>query len=180
MFKSFKDFIAESMQSNPCPNLLDRIHLRRARGKRDDLDVGRDFQTSGFVPSRTVCYKQNKVIRISCRQFAKEDIHAYCVAVRQDEKERFTKVWVHSAIRIAILADMMAWYIRANPLWTPAISWLVDSPKARLILKHEQNATCQILEAEFLSSCVNFFEASITSGDDFSGCWLRGLTLRQL
>ena len=72
----------------------------------------------------------------------------------------------------------------ASSFAAPAVLWLVDSSETGLVLKHQSNLAYTSAQRKrmffFSERCFNFFEASIASGDDFLGCSLRGLTLRQL
>lgn len=64
---------------------------------------------------------------------------------------------------------MMAWNARADPLATPAIPRLIDPPEACFVLEHQTNIASKNMGIQFLDAGVNFFEASMTSGEAFFG-----------
>ena len=109
-----------------------------------------------------------------------KDIHAICIAIWENEKATVTRYRLNRTIGIAILTNMMAGYTRTDPFSTPAMLWLIDSPKTCFVLKHKPNSF-GIVEnfGQFMDSEVNFFEESIASGPALFGCLLLGSFLLQ-
>lgn len=57
-------FVSKANFSDFFPNLLYGIHLGCIRWNKNNADIFRDNQSVGFMPSCSIAYKDNPVIRI--------------------------------------------------------------------------------------------------------------------
>ena len=135
------------------------------------------------MPGRTITAKQDQVILELFGEFLQKNIGADGIAVRQHQKAAFTGNRLNSPIGIAIFADMMAWNLRPDALFAPAIFGFIDPSKTCLILEHQAHfstvsTTIVDFFLQFLHFFFNFFEAAMTSSLAFFGCLLRGITFR--
>ena len=130
------------------------------------------------MPSSTVAYQDNSIIRICRSQMTEKNIHAIGIAIRHNQETAFSGDRFYCAVSIAIFPDMVARNRRTYPFFTPTIFRFVDSTKSCFVLKHQ--TYCGIVETFcfFFYDLFNFFEASIASGLAFFGCLLLGMIFR--
>ena len=129
------------------------------------------------MPGGTITTQQDHILWVLLRKLFEKHIHAYRVAIRQDQKTGFSGQRLYRAIGIPVFSDMMAGNAGTDPFLAPAVFRLVDPAKASLILKHQPNLF--FIVENFFQFChcgVNFFEVSMTSSLAFRGCLLRGMT----
>ena len=126
------------------------------------------------MPGGPITTQHDHILWILLRKLLEKHIHTLCITVRQDQKAGFPGQRLHRAIGITVLPDMMAGDAGTDSSFTPAVFRFIDAAKSRFILKHQPNFVENFLQ--FCDSCVNFFEASMTSLSAFFGCLLRGIT----
>lgn len=131
-----------------------------------------------MVPCSSITDNSYDIIWICCFKLIHKDLHAFCIAVRHDEKKTLSVYWINSTIYIAVFTDVMTRYCGASTVWTPADFWLIDSSKTRFILKEYSHLFLRILGRQNPYVVFNFFEASIASSSAFFGCRALGITLR--
>ena len=167
-------FIAESHSAQFFPDLFNRIHFWSVWRYGKQFYIFRNAKRSSLMPCSSVAAQENDIIWILPGQFRQENIHTDRIAIWHDQKTGFSSQWLYRAIHIAIFPNTVAGHRRSKTFLTPAVFWLVDSPKSRLILKHQPHIVEIFLQ--FHNSCVNFFVVSMTSSAAFFGCLLRGIT----
>ena len=162
--------VAEAALANFFPYLFDGVEFRGGGRQEDEFYVFRDFQCFCPVPRCLVAHQYDSVFGELLGQSFEKYVHAVCIAVWQNKKERVSVQWFNRTVCVTVFPYMMAWRYRTVPRIAPAIFWLVDSPKTRLIVKHQSDATVQTFVLFLLHGNVNFFVASIASSLALFGC----------
>ncbi len=81
------------MQAQPSPNLLNRIHLRRIRRQGKNFYVVGNYEPYWFMPSRSVCYKQN-IIHMDKRLIAPARKYSYKLCCNKAKREKMILLFV--------------------------------------------------------------------------------------
>lgn len=132
------------------------------------------------MPCRTITDQQNDILSIFHAEFSQKYSHAVCITIGHDKKKRLAGNRFNRSVGITILPNVMAWYTRTNPFFTPAVLRLVYTTKTSFILKHEPDCLGAVETFQLFDSGFNFFEVSMTSSLALFGCLLLGMTFRQL
>ena len=142
LFKRGKDFVAKTPLAYFFPNLFDGIHLRRCRWKEKQFDIVWNLKPCGSVPRSAIANQKKSVIGICTAQPTQKSIHTCSVAVWHNQKIGFACFGFYRSISISVFSNMVTRHMWADSFPTPAIFWLVDSPKASLVLKHQAYVEC--------------------------------------
>ncbi len=130
------------------------------------------------MPCSPITDNNYDVIWICRFKLIHKDLHAFCIAVRHDEKETFSIYWINRAIYIAVFSNVVTRYCWTSPLWTPTVFRFIDSSETSFILKENPDPFSWVLGRQNPYIVFNFFEAAIASSSAFFGCLALGITLR--
>ena len=81
-----KAFILKTAFPDLFPDLFNRIHLRCVGRNVKQYNVNRYLERFGFMPGSAIAAQQNHLFRILLGKLLEKDIHAHCVAIRQDQE----------------------------------------------------------------------------------------------
>jgi hypothetical protein len=76
-------------------------------------------------------------IRVACRDFIEEQLHASGVDLRQDQAVEFTSTHIHRAKDVGVFVRQHGLANGAQRLGRPAPAHIRDAPEARLVLEHQ-------------------------------------------
>ena len=69
--------------------------------------------------------------------FFSEDGHGLCGYYRQNQTVQSAVLWTYGSKGVSIFTDDLHAHSRPEPLGSPTASWVINSAKACLILKHQ-------------------------------------------
>lgn len=90
------------------------------------------------MPGGAITDQEDFVISVLLGQFTKKSVHAYCVALRCDQKTIVPGARVNSTEYITIFSDMMTgnrWPVSISP----AVFGGIDPSETGFVLKHDPN-----------------------------------------
>ena len=88
------------------------------------------------MPTRTVENHHDVIEGVAGRDFIEKHLHAFTVDAGQDQGVELASVNVHRSVRIGVLVGEHRGADRADRLGCPGVAHIVDTTKARLVLKH--------------------------------------------
>ena len=108
------------------------------------------------MPARPIYYHHYALFGVACRDFIEEQLHAVGVDVRQNQAVELACAGIHCAIGVGMLMGEHTLANWAHWLGSPAATYIRDTPKARLVLKHQLDFFA--LPPVFADCCERFGE----------------------
>jgi hypothetical protein len=88
------------------------------------------------MPARAIEHHHNMVMGMALGHLIQEDLHAVGVDLGQDQSIHYARQRLHGCVRVGVLMREHGDAHRAMGLGCPALAYVVDATKARLVLEH--------------------------------------------